>query len=388
MVGSRVAVLGGGGRVGSAIVRGLADIPDFSSILVGDARAEQTASRLADVPKVEQVTEMDLNDQQSIVKIAEEADIVVNAIGPFYRYGSLALEAAIAGNAHYVDVCDDIAPTLEMLEMHDRAADAGVLGVIGAGNSPGFTNVVAALVAEECHELCEVLMSWVVPVGDGGGPAVGYHSLRMCSEPTQRVMDGDLREFPSLETSSFVELPQPFGVVEVFDIAHPEPVTLKRAFPALRESWNRGAVLPAWEMDRLAGLVRLGLAENEPLKVGREMLDRVAVALSIDADFRRRNPNLNLGPPISCTRVDVVGRKDDMEVRRTYILLEPMARGTGLAAVAGAMAVSRGLTRESRGVFAPEEALRPRDFMDLLAELGVDVIEQRMVRLSRERVKR
>ena len=53
------------------------------------------------------------------------------------------LRAAIRAGCHYVDVCDDWEPTLEMLALDTEARAAGVTAVIGLGASPGITNLLA-----------------------------------------------------------------------------------------------------------------------------------------------------------------------------------------------------------------------------------------------------
>ena len=51
--------------------------------------------------------------------------------------------AAIEAGAHYLDICDDWEPTLDMLELGERARARGVTAVIGMGASPGLTNLLA-----------------------------------------------------------------------------------------------------------------------------------------------------------------------------------------------------------------------------------------------------
>lgn len=377
-MGFRATVVGGGGRIGGAMVHGLVDAEDCTGIVVADGNIERTKQRLEGVAKIDQIKEVSIHDGPALAELVGDADVVMNAVGPYYKHGTTVLEAAIDAGVDYVDVCDDIEPTLEMLKLHDRAIDKGVTAVVGCGNSPGFTNMIVASAADRWDEVLEAYMSWVVPLADGGGPGAGFHSVRMCANPAMRVVDGRLEERPSLSDSCWVELPEPFGSVRVFDVAHPEPVTLHQTFPTLQQAWNRGAILPAWEMDRLADWVRLGLGSEEPLQVGRNSVNRMGVAMALDAELRTRNPELELGPPISCTRVDVVGRKDGETVRETHLSLATMADGTGRAAVAGAQALSRGHRRRTGGVFAPEAVLEPTAFLRLVSRLGFEMFRMNL----------
>ncbi|QOW25583.1 hypothetical protein [Lysobacter sp. H23M47] len=53
------------------------------------------------------------------------------------------LKSAIEAGCHYVDIRDDAQPTVDMLELHEQASQAGIVALVGCGVSPGTLNVLA-----------------------------------------------------------------------------------------------------------------------------------------------------------------------------------------------------------------------------------------------------
>ena len=74
----------------------------------------------------------------------EKVDVVINTVGPFFKYGPPILEAALDTNCHYLDINDDWEPTLEMLKFHDKAESNAKTAILGMGASPGLTNMLGA----------------------------------------------------------------------------------------------------------------------------------------------------------------------------------------------------------------------------------------------------
>ena len=50
---------------------------------------------------------VDARSRESLVSAMRGANVVLNCVGPFYRFGPPILEAAIEARVDYVDVCDD-----------------------------------------------------------------------------------------------------------------------------------------------------------------------------------------------------------------------------------------------------------------------------------------
>ena len=85
---------------------------------------------------------------------------MVNTCGPFYRYGLPVLQAAIESGCHYVDICDDWEPTIEMLKLDQRAKDADVSAIVGLGASGHFEYVGINRNAEKLDAVSTVYTGW------------------------------------------------------------------------------------------------------------------------------------------------------------------------------------------------------------------------------------
>jgi saccharopine dehydrogenase (NAD+, L-lysine-forming) len=338
---------------------------------VADARADRHADRLPDDAKLESPLVLDIGDSAELGRLIAGYDVVVNAVGPYYRHGTTVLDACIAAGVDYVDLCDDLAPTRQMLDRSDAAAAAGITAVVGCGTSPGATNMIVAAAAETFDEVIEARISWVVPMSDAGGLAVGLHALHMLVSEVYRVVDGR-GEFGAANTNTYdVDFPSPYRAVRVHEVGHPEPYTLHREYPSLQTAWNAGAVYPYWAMERLLAAATLGLADDEPLRFGDQEIAPGRIAIALDVRFRDRNPDLPLGPDVSYARVDVVGRIGDAERTDTYLAPDRMSEGAGGGAAVAAGLVAGGHTKARGGVFAPESAFVPKSYFAAMERAGL-----------------
>ena len=78
------------------------------------------------------------------------------------------LTAAIASGCHYIDICDDWEPTIEMMGLDQDAQLNDVLAIIGMGASPGISNLLARLVCEELETVEDLFTVWPVDAGERG----------------------------------------------------------------------------------------------------------------------------------------------------------------------------------------------------------------------------
>ncbi len=69
----------------------------------------------------------EVTDRASMEALVREGDVLISTVGPFCRYGTPALEAAVAAGAHYVDATGEMAFAREVIEHYGpRAAERGV----------------------------------------------------------------------------------------------------------------------------------------------------------------------------------------------------------------------------------------------------------------------
>lgn len=262
---ARILVTGGAGEMGAYACRALAKADEVAQVLIAD-RNLQRATALADElgPRAVPLA-LDISDNEALANALADVDIVLNTAGPFYRFGREVLSAAIATGTHYLDICDDWEPTLEMLELDDAARAAGVTAVIGMGASPGTSNLLALLAMNRLDTVERVVTAWragALPYpADGEEPqtnAALEHWVHNCTEPIKIWRDGALIEANALEELTVTYPGRGEGAVWV--CGHPEPMTLPRVRPEVKESLNlmvsRRGLMEA--MQRLADRVRSG----------------------------------------------------------------------------------------------------------------------------------
>lgn len=362
-----ILIIGGGGAMGSYACKVLAADEAVDGVTVADldlGRAREVSELSGAKAKP---LALDITDDQALGEALAGADLVLSTAGPFFDHGRRVLNAAIEAGVHYLDICDDWEPTLEMLELDDRARAAGVSAVIGMGASPGISNLLASLGMSECDQVDRVFTAWRAGAGlprwKPGDPepeasAAGEHWLHNVSEPIRIWRDGQLIEAWGLEE---MELSYPgYGTESVWVCGHPEPLTIPRKRPEVQESVN--------VMTSRPGLMEALIRVSNKVKSGEFDVSMAVVKLLME-------PNLfgsAAGPAPRFPHLFAVveGVKDGERIR---IGLQPLAMPnrdmgemTGIPlAVAAAMMV-RGEVNHP-GVCGPELAIDAKRFFDNLA---------------------
>ena len=156
----RIVALGGCGVVGAAAVKAALDVTEAEEIVVADQNGEaarKMAEALGDRVTSAQV---DVEDAAGLESLLAECDIVLNTVGPYYRFGLPILKAAIRSKTHYIDINDDWEPTLDMLECHQEAKEAGITAIVGVGISPGIMNLMAVRAMRELDTVDTIMTVW------------------------------------------------------------------------------------------------------------------------------------------------------------------------------------------------------------------------------------
>jgi len=373
-------VLGAAGSVGGTCWRFLSQVGAFDRLILGDKRAEALRElvRRAGAEGVE-VRYVDAEDKSSLVGAIRDADVVLNAIGPFYLYGPRVLEAALEAGVDYVDVCDDVDATVRMLAMHDRAVERGVRALVGMGSSPGLSNVLVRLAAESLLDEIEAVDILHVHGGEPyEGPAVILHRAHSMMIEIPIYLDGRI-VYASLESDLARQFEQEFdfprlGRVPVYLYPHPETVTLPKHFKITRRVTNLGTVLPPQFPALIRTLVRAGLFSDEEVEVGgvRVRARDFAVAYVLK---KRRELLERYGPkePVGSLVIVVEGSRGGRRCKFTFYTTAHglgMGDATGIPLGLGGIMMVRGYIREP-GVYPPEAVVDPKTLFRLAEELVV-----------------
>lgn len=145
----KIALLGASGAVGRSIAQHLAEVPQL--------RLRLGARRISNLPQSShEVMAVDLTDAAQLAAFCDGCDVVVNSTGPTHLVGDLALRAAVAAGADYVDAAGD-ETVFAMLQAAPPPAARRI--VLSAGIMPGLTALLPRYLAS-CVGQPIALQSW------------------------------------------------------------------------------------------------------------------------------------------------------------------------------------------------------------------------------------
>lgn len=375
---AKVIVLGGCGAVGSVAVKTLAAQEIFDHVVIGDMNMERAEKLISEI-KGEKVSALrfDAMDPQSIKNAIQGCDLVLNCVGPFYKSVKIILKAVIESGIRYVDVCDDVDVTLEILAMDAEARKAGISALIGMGSSPGATNILARFAAES---LLDETDSIDIFHAHGGEPFEGEgvigHRFHCMSIDIPMYLDGELKYVKYFEEDGMAmrqtfDFPVLGKNIPLFPYPHPEQVTLPK-YIKLKQVTNKGTVIPDAYYDLTRELCRLGLASREPVMVrGRPVVPAEFATAYIIRERERILKETDFGSQRGCCSVVVKGKKDGRYQEYRFHMAsgsQALGEGTGIPAAIGAMLMQQGRITQ-KGIFPPEGGVNPADFIDLISKV-------------------
>jgi saccharopine dehydrogenase-like NADP-dependent oxidoreductase len=375
---SRITVLGGCGAIGSVAVHALTVGGGFSEIVIAEKRLEQACelARKIDPSRITAV-EVDADDPDSIKRVVAGSDVVLNCIGPFYRYGPLILRAVIEAGINFVDVCDDLDATVNELALDEAARKAGVSALMGMGNSPGLGNVLVKFCAEQLLSQVEAVDIYHIHGGEAvEGPAVIEHRFHAMESDIPMFIDGKFVQVRMLEESGMALAQDTdfrgIGTYRVYPYPHPETITLPRYLKGVKRVTNLGSVLPTEYFGMIMDVIRLGLGSEQVLKVrGCDVVCRQFAVAFVLAQREKFLEDACMTGPCGCLKVQVKGTKNGEP--HTYVFSMSsrsggVGEGTGIPAGLGAILMGQGRIGR-KGVFPPEAAIDPLEMLRLTGKV-------------------
>jgi saccharopine dehydrogenase-like NADP-dependent oxidoreductase len=150
-------------------IRDLVEHAVFADVVVGTRHPRRAEAFLATVARPTVRTSavaIVVGDHDLLVALMKKFDVVCNLAGPNWRNAVNVAKAAIGAGVSMVDVSDDWAATLELLDFYAEAVKAGITIVLGLGASPGVTNILAREGANKLDRVDEVHTSWIMRGSD------------------------------------------------------------------------------------------------------------------------------------------------------------------------------------------------------------------------------
>ena len=147
----KILAIGGCGSMARYALKAAQNFDAIDEIIIADINEESATSFAATLNNKVSAVRLDVSDNQALKLAMKNINIVVNTCGPFFKFGEPILSAAIDSGCHYLDICDDWEPTLEMMKLDTNAKSAGVSATIGLGASPGLTNLMALIAIDRVY---------------------------------------------------------------------------------------------------------------------------------------------------------------------------------------------------------------------------------------------
>ena len=382
---SRLVILGGVGFQGSRAVRVAVNDGAFSEVVIADVLHEE-AKKLAaelDSPKVKvSAKHVDASDYQSALESLKGADVAISFIGPFYQYGVSMARAAIESKVHFIDICDDYQVTDEVLQMNEAAQAAGITVITGLGASPGVTQLVAKVGADELDEVDKIELGFFGVPALPFGRAVIDHFLAIMEGEVPVWRDGRRTNIPGFSEKETIYAPyfSPHGI-DMYICGHPEPVTLPKVIKGVKEVTIKGGYVTPYFMDSLKFASDSGLTTTEPIKVGDALVSPRDFIISFFAsevygkvcaekvkELGVKSDQVGLR-----TRVVISGKKDGKGIKHTYDTWTKERETVHMTPVIAAEMIARGEIK-TKGALPPEGIENPKRILDELARRGFPVL--------------
>ena len=156
----KVIILGACGGMGRYVAKSISSFKEIDNLGIADLNkvdAEILASQLGSHTKGIGV---DINDTEKLLSILFDYDVVLNTVGPFFKFGYKILQTSLDANCHYMDICDDWEPTERMLELNSKAKEKNLLAILGLGASPGITNLLGKIAIDNLDRAHTIYTGW------------------------------------------------------------------------------------------------------------------------------------------------------------------------------------------------------------------------------------
>ena len=375
----KVIILGGCGGMGRYASKAISSFDQIQSLTIADLHkedAEEFANQLGSHVKG---IGLDINNEELLQETLKSFDIVVNTVGPFYKYGPPVLESAIDRSCHYLDINDDWEPTLEMLQLHDKATSKSVTAILGMGASPGLTNMLGAAAIQELDEVKTLYTGWSMDgaaaeeeSSQSGVNAAMIHAVQQMTGKVRIQENGKPKMVKPLKKIE-VDLPG-FTKFKPRIFGHPEAITFPHHFKTIINSINlahgSGFVFLRWIMKFVDWKI---ISVEKAANIVQNL--STAIRKELEVEETQNGDNLNIThsedpPPLYAVASGIrEGQQASCTATFNASGLISMGEATGIPLACGLKLLLDGRILK-KGVFAPEGAIDPNDFFSELGSIS------------------
>jgi predicted dinucleotide-binding enzyme len=209
----RVVILGGAGRIGSAVaIHLLQRDPQCEVVLVGRRQSQGQAaieevlekcSKATDRVSFSQVDTV-WKESKELQELVDSADCLIHTAGPYLDQKPIPLKLALKSQRcqAYVDVSDPLSYLEHSLLMSHEAKSSNLTALVAAGAFPGMSNVLAKEASAALGKRVQDVRFNYFTAGLGGSGVVNLYITNLgFGEPMVQYDQGELRWFMALSGS-------------------------------------------------------------------------------------------------------------------------------------------------------------------------------------------
>jgi saccharopine dehydrogenase-like NADP-dependent oxidoreductase len=355
-----VLILGGRGRIGSAVANDILSHTQANIIITG-----RSVDNVSSLGERVQYLQLNLEEVDKLRDTIAKSNLVIHCAGPFHYRDTEALEICIDQGVNYLDVSDHRSYTKKALNLHEKAVKAGVTAIINTGIFPGISNSLVRQAVDQFDIPEKIHLSYLVSGSGGAGVTVMRTTFLGLQNTFEAWINGEWRLIKPYSDREELVFPAPYQRSGVYWFDMPETITLPHSFPTVKTvitkfgsvpdfynymTWITAHIFPQWLMQK-----------NETI----EFLSHVSHRMT---DFT----NIFTGIGVA-VRAEVTGKKDDKNLVYTSSLLHEntaIASGVGTGSIAKLLLENK---LKYPGVSPVEAALTTELFTQIMAERKIKI---------------
>lgn len=376
----KIMVLGTG-NVGKVIIRDLLENWRIDEVIAVDydiKSLRKFTEKLND-PRVTPL-KGDIRDIDRTAEQMRKADFIINS--SWYEFNIHAIKAMLKAKRDMLDLGGLYWMTKKELEWNEEVKKADLSLLLGAGDDPGTSNVLARYASNKLDEVHDIRFRWGAREEEGES-AFGFSVLTVMDEATMSAImyiNGKIVEVSPLSHKELTYFPDPIGYLYTYAIIHSELATIPFTIEGVRnvnykDSWDE-SFFPVIDFLRESGLTK----RNEI-----DVMDVKVAPLKVIGSLIKPYEDPNT---YGCLKVEVSGIKDGVETEYTYYVGPVKGREnwgvgeTALTTAYGAVAGLKMLVEEyvPKGIAPSELVEKPEAWVEELTKRGLPVFEEEKIK--------
>jgi saccharopine dehydrogenase-like NADP-dependent oxidoreductase len=376
----------GAGSIGASVVRELCTrSDDVTRVQVCDTRSQalQALHEQADDESSLRSFQVDIRDTGVLSQIVQGSDCVISCV-PAKHNPELA-ELCLEVGVHFCDLGGDDSLISKELALHDRAREKGVWVVPNCGLAPGLVNVLCLHGIDQLdHAEAAHLRVGDVPLHPKPpfNFRISWSAERILADytnPARLIEQGQVVEADALSRREEIEFGAPFGTMEAF-CTQGGLSTLTDTLAGRVDALDHKTIRWPGHAHQMRFVIGLGLAENRKIGVRTHLTYR---------DLLVRRLRKRLGGDYEDAVLLRVLLRGEMEGRPTSLVYEmierydaatqqtAMMRCTAIPTVVAALFLARGAPTATGGADVPENVLPRKQFLQAVADRGLNIEDER-----------